>query len=285
MEFAFKISIVVLLSSCAGKKEMRVDNRSFMLVNLNQEFPILNFSNYSEDSLGLTCSDCMHNNKKLFLVSAFINGPTKSVSIPPAGMGAAFSFSYDSVGRIERQVVESCYRWDISFDYSDTLGCVYQFAQISGESLRDTTVYKLDTYGRVVGVIGFEYGDLMKRSISKRVYYKDTSSIPDSILTTFEANRKKGIRKEIFYQHNTIIDSIRIENVSFEFPNREEYTNYFNEKESFVGRKYWSGEIDGKNIYHVEECISKPLIDFSKIPGMRPIMQGGRIVGWAIYCK
>lgn len=238
--------ILIALENCTNSEKTIIpDNRNFSIVNMNYEFPIIDFRtlSYGYDSLGLTCETCYSKNKKYYLSSLIINRDKRILDYQDMSMGPSYSFSYDSNGRMKSQRIISCYDWDIEYNYIDTLGFIYQFSKIETEEDIDTTIYKLDTRGRVTEVSGVEYGDLYKRKISKKIYYSNLTSIPDSINTYIEGLYKGNI-KESFYQGNNHLDSVKIEiNINNKI-NNEHITviNYFNENGDFYRKKFMEGK-------------------------------------------
>ena len=69
--------LLILVSSCSNnEKSIKLNERSFSIVNLNQKFPIINLYelNNINDSLGLTCEKCVsEENKKVYPVSIVIS--------------------------------------------------------------------------------------------------------------------------------------------------------------------------------------------------------------------
>lgn len=239
----FYFFLLVLLNSCSRNKEIVFNERSFFLVNLNPEFPIIDFTHSSSqmDSMGLTCKRCISDEgKKLYLASAIIDRKKRSVKYNSLGWGASYLLKYDSNNRITNQVVSSCYTWKIDYIYGDKPGVIYQFSKEEYDNTADTTIYKLDSQGRVTGIEGIEYGDLYKRNVSKKIFYATLSSIPDSINSTYR--RKYGIaevRKEKFYQKNNKIDSIVVEVAKLDpnFQEKRQFINYFDRNGLFISQK------------------------------------------------
>ena len=255
--------LLILVSSCSNnEKSIKLNERSFSIVNLNQKFPIINLYelNNINDSLGLTCEKCVsEENKKVYPVSIVISKEMRSYEFHTLGLGANYTFQYDKNNRIVNQKVTSCYTWNISYNYLDTLDYIYQLSKVDGDNEIDTTSYKLDFSGRVIEVNGKEYGDLNKRIFSKKISYSQNSSIPDSINSVFKNNNKIAeVRKEIFFQSKDKIDSILIEETKFNSNQVEilKYFNYFDNNEIFNSQKKENLK-SPNNIFFVEKLGSK----------------------------
>ena len=255
--------LILLSSSCSNdEKAIKLNERSFSIVNLNQKFPIINLfeSTNINDSLGLTCEKCVsEENKKIYLFSIVTNKEMRSYKFHTLGLGANYTFQYDKNNRIVNQKVTSCYTWNISYNYLDTLEYIYQLSKVDGDNEIDTTSYKLDFLGRVIEVNGKEYGDLNKRTFSKKISYSQNTSIPDSIHSVFKKdNNISEVRKEFFFQSKDKIDSILVEETIFNSNQVEilKYFNYFDNNEIFNSRKIENLK-SPNNIFYVEKLGSK----------------------------
>ncbi len=173
--------LVIAITGCSVKKNkvIKPDQRSFLLVNLKQEFPVINFplTFRNNDSLGLRCIKCELNPfgqkyikdmsselKKIYFNSVHVNNENKSIRFSSLGSWASYSFNYDSNYRSLREKVYSCYDWNISYSYKDSSDKVYQYSRID-DFKTDTTIFHLDSLGRVYAAEGVEYGDLYKVSL------------------------------------------------------------------------------------------------------------------------
>lgn len=234
--------LLLLITGCKKQKSLIVlDKRSFSIVNLIPEFPIINLFQAldKDDSIGLTCDKCEFENKKKYVESVNINRKDRNIEYKKLGWSPTYSIKYDTNNRIKNQLIISCYDWDITYTYLDTLGLVYQFSKIDKENEIDTTIYKLDSYGRVIQINGIEYGDLYKRSFTKRILYSGKSLIPDSISSIYKRKEVDEVRKETFFHSKDKIDSIRIERTNYDnnYAETRIFINYFDKQEIFINQR------------------------------------------------
>ncbi|MBO9703566.1 MAG: hypothetical protein J7604_25380 [Sporocytophaga sp.] len=244
--------IIAIIASCSAEKDkiIKPDQRSFLLVNLNQEFPVINFplTFRNNDSLGLRCIKCEldpfgqkilkeeFSIKDTYFNSIKVSNKNKSILFHSLGSWASYSFNYDSIYRRLSGRVYSCYDWDISYSYKDSSDKIYQYSRVD-DFKPDTTIYHLDSQGRVSTAEGTEYGDLYKSLYIKKVFYSGSGSIPDSIVSLFK--REKIIserRKEIFYFADNKVDSMRIEADGY-LSGLIIFVNRFDDKEMLVSRR------------------------------------------------
>lgn len=105
-------------SSCKNNsKKVTLDKRNFSIVTMNDLFPITNIasSSYETDSLGLTCKKCMTKDYKKIYYSTIIINRTKNIfSYQIQNWGVSYSFYYDKSGRVNKEVVSSCFNWNIT---------------------------------------------------------------------------------------------------------------------------------------------------------------------------
>jgi hypothetical protein len=258
------VLLILFIYGCTkNEKIVIVDQRSFLFVNLIQEFPIINFESVSKsnDTLGLTWKQYIPNDsQKTYLRDVIINYSKKNITYHSLDWSPSSTFQYDSTNRLQGQKIYSCFTWNISFCYLDTLGSIYQFSTIEDDSDNgsDTTIFKLDSYGRVTQVNGIDYGDLYKVRYSKNVYYSELHSIPDSIISIYKRNKNiNKLRKELFYQTKQKIDSIQIEDSEFDtnYSVKTFFTNYFNTQEKYVGAKISNLNSKIEKFLYVEKIV------------------------------
>ncbi len=245
--------MVIAVAGCSAKKNkvIKSDQRSFLLVNLNQEFPVINFplTFLNNDSLGLRCIKCeldpfvqkiIKKNEssrvgRIYINSMYVSCENKNITYRTLGMRASYSSNYDSNYRRLRGSIISCRDWDISHSYKDSSDKIYQYSRVD-DFKTDTTIFYLDSLGRVSAAEGIDYGDLYKSLFTKKVFYSGSGSIPDSIVSLFK--RGKIIsekRKEIFYFTDNKVDSIRVEADGY-LSGLIIFVNRFDEKEMLVSR-------------------------------------------------
>ncbi len=250
--------LFIIIAGCSAKKDkvLKPDQRSFLLVNLNQEFPVINFSLTfrNNDTLGLRCIKCEHypfrkkikdissEIKRIYINSIYVRGENKNITFRSLGMGASYSFDYDSDCRRLRGNIASCGDWNISYNYKGSSDKIYQYS-IVDDTKPDTTIFYLDSLGRVAAAEGQEYGDLYKSFFTKKVFYSGSGSIPDSIISYFKRGKKiSEKRKEIFYFTDNKVDSMRLESENYLYlSGLIAFVNRFDDQEMLVSRSIlWS---------------------------------------------
>ncbi|WP_156140741.1 hypothetical protein [Sporocytophaga myxococcoides] len=245
--------LFVIMAACSAKKDkvIKPDQRSFLLVNLNQEFPVINFplTFSNNDSLGLRCIECEQyplgkkikevssEIKRIYINSIYVSNENKNITFRTLGMGPSYSFNYDSNYRRSSENVISCGDWEISYSYKDSSDKIYQYS-IVDDTKPNTTIFYLDSLGRVAAAEGLEYGDLFKSFFTKKVFYSGSGSIPDSIISHIKRREKiNEKRKEIFYFTDNKVDSIRLEWESYSYSTGLiTLVNRFDEQEMLVSR-------------------------------------------------
>ena len=241
------------MAACSAKKDkyIKLDQRSFLLFNLNQEFPVINFplTFSNNDSLGLRCIECEQyplgkkikevssEIKRIYINSIFVSNENKNITFQTLGIGASYSFNYDSNYRRLREDVISCGDWEISYSYKDSSDKIYQYSIVDDTKL-DTTIFYLDSLGRVAAAEGIEYGDLYKNFFTQKVFYSESCSIPDSIISYFKRGKKiSEKRKEIFYFTENKVDSMRLESEDYSYSTGLiTFVNRFDDKEMLLSR-------------------------------------------------
>lgn len=241
------------MAACSAKKDkvIKPDLRSFWLVNLNQEFPVINFplTFRNNDTLGLRCIKCekyplgkkikevSSEIKRIYINSIYVSNVNKNITFRTLGMGPSYSFNYDSNYRRSSENVISCGDWEISYSYKDSSDKIYQYS-IVDDFKPDTTIFRLDSLGRVAAAEGLEYGDLYKSFFTKKVFYSGSGSIPDSIISYFKRGKKiSEKRKEIFYFTENKVDSMRLESEDYSYSSGLiTFVNRFDKQEMLVSK-------------------------------------------------
>jgi len=259
---------VVLFTACTKPQPtIKVNEQNLKLVTINYRFPILDPLKFiaKNDTLGLVCNDCPNWDdtlNRIFIASwVFIEKPDaisfRGFMTGPPGD----TYTYDSVGRIKHQEVTSCYNWNIDYTYKDSLDNLMQITKLDEKygNKPDTTIYKLDSLGRVKSVRGILYGDLYTRNYTKKMEYTGSSIIPDSIMSSYHRKNTNGIdimveqSKEVFYYHKDIVDSILFDQ-----------TEYYYEPKKFTTVVIFTGYFSPDGDL-VKQKINKHIVDVRKI--------------------
>ncbi|WMJ74597.1 hypothetical protein RCC89_15705 [Cytophagaceae bacterium ABcell3] len=227
------LAISCFVFACQSKQQVPLDMRSFSYVNQNPVFPIHDLEGWESGVYTLTQNiENIQEGHTPNLNTVTVDHETNSIYFKSSIGWASYYFSFGSIGKLSSQVVNSCYSWVIDFSYLDSLGCLYQISNLKHDG-SDTTIYSLDSLGRIVQVDGVEYGDLRKENFVKEVYYSGRNSIPDSIYT-FYLNLRSKTRKEIFYHRHDTLDSMVVEVFKrIPYYARSRFVNYFDANGQF----------------------------------------------------
>lgn len=210
-------TFILGLISCSNKNNIEVDYLNLELIELDPNFPVLDKSKIKDGiteikvNIKKDTSIGFNRDTALTLYKVVYNSSTNSIyTKKPLEWGASYTTSFDSLNRADSLLVSSCFNWKIGIQYEVHKNKLFMKSTINNEHI-DTSIFTLDELGRVVSFNGIQYGDLLTYQKSKKVFYSDNTSIPDSIFTCLTINSSDTTYLyQRFFKTGKLIDSIQV---------------------------------------------------------------------------